>query len=309
MSWGRGVALCVALVYSFAAHAQDFAPVGAKWHYGAGAAFSPNTFYMWIESVGDSVVHGRTCQKLMGNYGVDCSFYSSPAFVYHEDSAVYFYEPHLDTFQTLYDFRLSPGESWKTVFYWGWDLDSVIATVDSVDFEEINGRLLKQLYVTYEIVSGESWGGIHMQYNAVISERLGDMEYLFRLFTGHAICDGTFSRGLRCYEDPEIGFYSTGIAPTCDFQWVSVGEEQSVGVIDVHPNPTSGIVHLSIPAAQDVKCLVMDLTGRQVMGFSVKSDAVIVDLSKLPDGMYILRTEQAGRTIGTKRIVKRGIWE
>lgn len=303
----RALHILWALMCFSSAQAQDFAPVGAKWHYGAGAAFSPNTFYMWVESVGDSVVHGRTCQKLISNYGLDCSFYSSPAFVYHEDSAVYFYEPHLDTFQTLYDFKLSPGESWKTVFFAGFGMDSVVATVDSVDFEEINGRVLKQLYVTYEIVSGENWGGIHMQYNAVISERLGDMEYLFRLFSAHAICDGTFSRGLRCYEDSEIGFYSTGIAPTCDYQWVSVDDGHNVGVQDVHPNPTSGIVRLSIPATHDVKCLVMDLTGRQVMGFSVKRDDVIVDLSKLPDGMYMLRTEQAGHTLGMKTIVKRGI--
>ncbi len=302
MSWSRGVALCVALVYSFAAYAQDFAPVGAKWHYGAGAAFSPNTFYMWIESVGDSVVHGRTCQKLIGNYGLDCSFYSSPAFVYDEDSVVYFYEPHLDNFQTLYDFKLSPGESWQTVFFAGFEMDSVVATVDSVDFEEINGRSLKQLYVTYEIQSGENWGGVYRWYNAVIRERLGDMEYLFRLFTSHAICDGTFSLGLRCYEDAQLGFYSTGIAPTCDYEWVSVGDEE-MSSLSLHPNPTNGHLKLIGLVEGDLKVHVIDCTGREVMNQKL-TGSQLLDISRLRDGIYLFRFEKDGAFVGVKRIVK-----
>jgi len=305
MGWRRGAFhFLFALMCSSAVHAQDFAPVGAKWHYGAGAAFSPNTFYMWVESVGDTLVAGRNCRMLTSNYGVDCSFYSMPYLVLWEDSAVHFYVPQLDTFQTLFDMKALPGETWQTAFTTdvSFEIDTVEVLVDSIGFQEINGHVLKQLYVTYSITSGENWGGGYMSYPAVITDRLGDMEYLFRLYTNQAICDGTYSLGLRCYEDPVLGFFSTGTAPACDYTFTSVAEE-IIGQVTVYPNPTTGIIRVGVEGEREFTVHVMDCTGRNVM-IQRSAGEHLVDVSELPDGVYVLRLERAGKLLGHRRIVK-----
>lgn len=297
-----GVVLVVALMCSSTSVAQDFAPVGAKWYYGEGFAFSPNISYLYIESVGDTIVGGRNCRVLINDDGIDCSFHSMLYLVFEEDSSVYFYVPQLDTFQTLFDLKSLPGETWQTVFTTDVtsDLDTVVVLVDSVDFQEINGQILKQLYVTYEIVSGENWGGSHMRYPAIITERLGDMEYMFRLFTNRAICDGNYSLGLRCYDDPVMGLYSTGIAPACDFTGIDDGSMERVSI---YPNPTMGFLKVSTAIEHELMVHVIDFIGREVMVRRVRGQQVI-DVSYIPNGMYSLRIEREGKLLGVKRFIK-----
>jgi hypothetical protein len=287
------------VICSFMVRAQGFAPTGAKWYYGAGSAFSANTFYLWIESVGDTIVDGRSCRVLINNEGLDCSFHSDPYIVFEEDSAVHFYVPQLDTFQTLFDMKSLPGETWQTVFITNssFEFDTVVVLVDSIGFDEINGYVLKQLYVSYEIISGENGG---MQYPARISERLGDMEYMFRLFTNQMICDGNYSTGLRCYEDAFMGLYSTGISATCDYTGI---DDEVINSLKVYPNPTSAVIRVSVEGEREFTAHVMDFTGRNVMIERI-TDEQVVDISELPDGVYLLRFEREGKQLGQSRIIK-----
>ncbi len=290
------------VICSFMVRAQGFAPTGAKWYYGQGFAFSSYISYLSIESVGDTLIAGQSCKKLINNGGIDCSFQSHPYMVYEEDSTVYFYVPDLDTFQVLYDFKALAGDSWRTVFNTdvSWDhIDTVSTYVDSIGQRLINGFLVKELYVSMTI---HGYGYVYGTYQGVINQRFGDVEYMFRLFTNRAICDGNYSLGLRCYEDPEIGFYSTGIAPTCEYQWVSVGDEE-MSSLTVHPNPTNGHLKVTGLVEGDLKVHVIDCIGREVMNQKL-TGSQLLDISRLRDGIYLFRFEKDGAFVGVKRIVK-----
>ncbi|NJK97950.1 MAG: hypothetical protein HC905_26305 [Bacteroidales bacterium] len=124
---------------------QDFAPIGAKWYYTEQFAFSGDISYLWIESVGDTIIKGKDCKILENNGGLMCAFHNTKDFVYFEDSIAYFYVPEIDTFQILYDLKAQKDSSWTIVF--GMDLESKLDTiqvvVDSVSFMTINSKKLK----------------------------------------------------------------------------------------------------------------------------------------------------------------------
>ena len=81
-------------LFLFSANAQDFAPIGATWHY--------NKIFWWpgpdlehytkIEAVSDTVIDGKTCVKLTKEFPLFCNNRPSEEFVYMENDTVYFYD-------------------------------------------------------------------------------------------------------------------------------------------------------------------------------------------------------------------------
>lgn len=72
--------------------------------------------------------------------------------------------------------------------------------------------------------------------------------------------------------------------------------------LNIHPNPTTGIVHLSVSESPIVRVKIADLTGR-LQDLEMYSSAS-VDVSNFPAGVYILFVEtEAG--ILNERIIKR----
>ena len=71
--------------------------------------------------------------------------------------------------------------------------------------------------------------------------------------------------------------------------------------ISLYPNPTAGNVTVSIEGADVRELQLLDLYGRVVLRLSLSAQrAVTLDLSALPQGVYILR---AGAT--ARRIIKK----
>lgn len=85
--------------------AQEFAPVGAEWHYTMQFFMSEEERFVHIESIKDTVVSEKLCRMLEVEYGFSCYFYNEKEFVYQEDSIVYFYSPVVDDFQIMYDLK------------------------------------------------------------------------------------------------------------------------------------------------------------------------------------------------------------
>lgn len=66
----RHLTFTLALLLSAGALAAqpEFAPIGAVWYYTGREIFSPNTTFLRLESVGDTVVMNRSCRKLEGHF-------------------------------------------------------------------------------------------------------------------------------------------------------------------------------------------------------------------------------------------------
>lgn len=213
--------IVVLLILSFNIYfgfSQNFAPIGSTWYY-TEHTFSGNIGYLKIESVKDTVINSQSCRKLYKEKTIGCSYHSVTEFVYSIDSTVYFWDSKLNKFQTLYDFKAGPGQSWDIQMPSLNTEDSIETIrffVDSVKYEIINGQKLKMLYASsYYLNDSVYMPGKHSH---KIAEKIGDLGYMFNFdLSSFIACDDNYSDGLRCYESPDFGYYSTGIAPSCTY--------------------------------------------------------------------------------------------
>jgi hypothetical protein len=73
----------------------------------------------------------------------------------------------------------------------------------------------------------------------------------------------------------------------------------------IYPNPVRSEATISYSAEVE-RVAVLNLVGREVMGFTVDRNAgsIKVDLSQLQPGVYFLTAQSQGRNLVTKRFMK-----
>ena len=85
-------------------------------------------------------------------------------------------------------------------------------------------------------------------------------------------------------------------------QTVAVDDVGLDGLIQLFPNPTTGLVQIGAPADSAWKVSVRDAMGRMIFQPHEWVDGAI-DLSALPAGVYFVEFNDGGQTIG-RRIVR-----
>src|SRR5699024_7467564 len=120
------------MIASFSATAQNWAPIGAKWHFTKHHNMSSEVSYTSIEVEKDTLVLGKKCSKLIGVFD-ECIWQSS--IMYESNDSVYFYHSQNNDFSFLYDFGASPGDLWEinniTSFFGAGLPDTTKVLVDS----------------------------------------------------------------------------------------------------------------------------------------------------------------------------------
>ncbi|HLN71947.1 MAG TPA: T9SS type A sorting domain-containing protein [Prolixibacteraceae bacterium] len=287
--------------------AQDFAPVGAMWHYTEQFAFQGDIDYLTIHSVKDTTILGYSCRRL------DCKpldgLPSRIQYIRFANDSLFRYVPEFNSFQLMVAFNAQKGDSWKyLVKDWDESIDTVIVKVNDVERITINQRSLRKLSVRYQVVNYDINGdSIRSEaYDSQIIERIGDIHYLFNFpISASIVIDGNYSAGLRCYEDAEFGLYSTGIAESCTYQYVYVGikEPNNLSDLKFFPNPTDGWLHIDFGNLKDRSVQVTDLAGRCLMSETLNATQQI-DLSALSNGLYIVTVMDKQKSIGHFKVVK-----
>ncbi len=282
---------------------QDFAPIGAKWHYTEKFAFLGNISYLSIESIGDTLIKGKNCRILNNNGGLMCGYYSAKDFVYCQDSVVYFYVPQIDSFQTLYNMKAKKDSSWTIIFgaNISQNLDTLRVKVDSVSSVIINSISLKKLFVTYKPLNSTY---PNFYYTGEIIEKIGNKTYLFNLYglSGMA-CDGNYSEGLRCYQDTQFGFYSTGIADSCTYISVGIEEKNADKEFELFPNPTRGNIQIIVDSEKNTTIELRNIIGQIIYSkeFYLQTQ---IDLEGFPNGFYFATLKYQDEIFGVKKVMK-----
>jgi hypothetical protein len=153
---------------------------------------------------------------------------------------------------------------------------------------------------------------------------------LFLMTTGQPVAttltsmDGTFafkglSPGLYKIWVDKMGV-DNSLAPSVDFltvnsanavcelttnqlRLVSVGiNEVSANTIRVYPNPTSGILNVSIQGMENIQVSLVDIMGNELMHTSMSPGTQRLDLTMMEAGVYILRL-QSGSAVYMQRVV------
>lgn len=281
--------------------AQDFAPIGSEWHYDEHFAFSPTIDYIKFMSEKDTLIYGEVCRKITKRHRLGCNDRPDVEFLFTRNDTVFFLDTVFNQFQILYDFNAESGDSWIIkVKDAEIENDTVFVAVDSTSIKTINGFDLKALHVTYVNSSGQ-WPEI---YHSTILERTGDLTYMFNWYPYYyGACDVNWTEGLRCYEDEEFGFYSTGIADACDFT-TSISNFELQNSFEVFPNPSNGHLFVEVNCKEKLIIEVNDLRSKLLYSGSFVS-STSVDLSKFQKGMYLVKIKQNGRLVGLKKVLIR----
>jgi len=284
---------------------QDFAPIGAKWYYTERFAFSGDQSYLKIESIKDTLFQEKNC-KLLSKTGVlECSNRVESEIVYSHDSAVYFWDKDFEKFQMLYNFKAGKGDFWKILIKHDNDnTDTIQVVVDSITNTNILNKSIKVLNVSYYPGYYDSENLYH--YSSKIVYSIGDFTYLFNFYPyWSGACDFNYSGGLRCYEDSEFGYYSTGIADSCTYtyKWTSLESIKDNQLkVELSPNPTHGKIKIICHDNINYKIFLLDNTGRIIRTENFKKETNL-DISSYPNGMYfILIQDDKGMTNNTKII-------
>jgi para-nitrobenzyl esterase len=76
---------------------------------------------------------------------------------------------------------------------------------------------------------------------------------------------------------------------TCSNISIGIQEVAGMGALEVYPNPTNGLLQFELEVPSVIRLL--DMSGREVMNDRVNGGTARMDISNLPNGVYMLRTE------------------
>lgn len=251
--------LIIILLISFNSYSQNFAPVGAKWHYNVTNA--SGIYYILKESIKDTIVLGKSAKKTSETP----NFLFSPNIIYEDSNKVYHYNSYSNQFLLLYNFNANQGDTVKVILsIW----DTIPYLIDSVKIENIGGFLKKVQYITD--LTG-CW-----DFGTKFIESIGSNRYFFPI---QCTYPPDLPDSLRCYSDSLINYQ---LVPDC--------EEITIGVTEVSNQENkyhiSTIVHdnLQLPAITG-DLLIYDLQGKLIKNEKIKS---FINLENMNQGIYIL---------------------
>ncbi len=262
--------------------AQTWAPVGATWHYSELDAVTSEQNYVEFRVEKQTLFQGEMCSEITKWNDLFCYQRPSVEYTFERNDSVFMWEISIVDFQMIYDFSADTGDTW-TIHFKNINLepDSTIVTVDSTSNTTINGKVLRQLHVTYSNTSNA--------YPSIITEKLGDEFYMF-YYHHHAVlvCDGNYTTGMRCYQDDSLGYYHHTNADSCTYI-SGIEEEKTSSIVDLYPNPTNNQVFVRNPIpSKTAQFLLFNQFGSLKASFDLKSgtDYQRLDLTNLTEGIY-----------------------
>ncbi|MFZ4402010.1 MAG: hypothetical protein ACOYO1_18415, partial [Bacteroidales bacterium] len=190
----RYLLLLMLLINSIGCFSQDFAPVGATWHYSTGG-FTSNIYYpVKLQSLKDTVIMGIPCRKTTATESFG---FNNANYVYSSSNKVYLFDSHQQQFVKIYDFNLNTGDTLSYKLSFLNTLDTVSGyIIDSIGSTVINGKALKVQY-THSIMQFNP----HYIMCGKMIEGMGSDFFLFPQY----INQDPLNSQLRCYSDTSIG--------------------------------------------------------------------------------------------------------
>jgi len=274
--------------------AQDFAPIGALWHYDEGTANSELISYETIESIADTMISTVSCRKLIKTSRYGLTPVLSDIFMYSRNDSVFFLADN--EFHLLYDFSADKGDTIILGYYTNHDGTALKMIIDSTSEISINGQIRKLQYVT----SGD---GISIEFGGIVISGIGNIEYMFPHY------DMWNEGPLRCYEDSICGLFKNSRHTNngwnfqdCDQIITGINEAGLANGVSLYPNPTTSLLNIS-NLDQKTEYVIIECYGRSLKGgFLLPSETI--NIEDLPDGIYsILLINNKIKTI-TRRIIK-----
>ncbi|MBR5631990.1 MAG: leucine-rich repeat domain-containing protein [Bacteroidales bacterium] len=217
-------------------------------------------------------------------------------YILERDGKVYWWNKELEEFTTLYDYNAEAGDEWEIKV----GTESILVHVDSVGVFEYEGDIRKMLHIS-------DAGNI---FNGDIVVGYGHMTSFFpeKLMRR----DGDFTiNGLRCYWVQDALLYHNG--DDCDAIYSENhgvdedGPSTGSGTFTVYPNPTDGVLTVSVrlpqcdsPTTGQTAYRITNQMGQTLLTGNISAETQQIDITNLPAGMYFI--SMGGQTV--KFVVK-----
>lgn len=292
---------------------QDWAPIGAKWHYyGFDFYTDCNYGYSTMDSVRDTVVQGKTARVLqITSFGED-NMPEREEIMYGDADRIYHYLPEADSFYVLYDFSAVAGDTLfiRTTpfqdYYGRFGLVSqFILLVDSTSSMIIDGDTLRVQYVHAlepdSVIANFTWGG-----QRILTEKIG-AGLMFGLPTVLPLagCWG----GLRCYADETLSVSFASQA--CDYLTSLDAEWGNPDLIRLWPNPARTYLQVAYcPVGKPLshpRIVIWNPAGQVVLEQEISRPVACLEtelsLEGLPAGLYRLALYDDKGLLGSGNVV------
>lgn len=265
--------------------AQNWAPVGARWHYSL-HFFGGLDTYKTITSTGDTIIQGKSC-RIMVEQGL---FYDTSGifkrYMYQSNDSVFYYNGQASHFSLLYDFGAQTGDS---IFLDGYDFYVKVIATDTMT---INGQLRRVQYITGGNLLYGFWGET--------IEGIGNTVFMFP--QGDMFFDGP----IRCYED-STGLYQFMDIP-CDTTYiVSVDEIESPVSCTIYPNPASSAISILFAGSGNeyYRVNVYSVPGKRVLSLEgLQSELKDIPVAELQNGLYFIEISRPGGPKAIRKFAK-----
>jgi len=277
------------LIFSFHFNiAQNFAPIGAEWHYEKRYVSDGSIDFVRLSSVKDTIIQGENCREIGYYDGFSC-YPSYSKYLLSKNDTVFFFDSQFNEFQILHPTTAQVSDNWIVkIKDFNGNTDTLVVTVDSLSTMTLNGVTLDVKHVTY--VNDDAQFPSY-DYSKII-ERLGNETYLFGWYgLAGQVCDMNFPSGLRCYQDTILGFYDTGIADSCEYTYdwgIGIEDQPKEGQISISPNPTNGIFKIKSKRSELLQIEIYTVLGELITQTSF-TNSLQVDLQNQKSGFYFLK--------------------
>ncbi len=291
--------ILLAFIIAIDIDAQVFAPEEAVWFYNYDPDITLDEGYRRIDVLGDTVIDQNNCKILrttdIGYNYLNKEYYEiegDSIYIYEKDSIVYYLKS--GEFYILYDLTAKKGDTITSISYPENCNNTYEIIIDSISYQDHNQISLRK-YNFHINDDTESYYYL---------EKIGFPDYLLPTFSnGCEIIAGPHYPGpLRCYYDNTLGYFSTGISPSCDYI-TSINETSRNNQIQVFPNPTQGPLEIQVQDNMNYTFEILDNYGRIIEIGSFQA-SIRIDISEYIRGVYFVSIRSKQTTLGTYKILK-----
>lgn len=274
-------------------YAQDFAPIGATWHY-TQVTINPNlTSFKTIESVSDTTINGIKCRKLIETeryIGVTGTNYH---YMYSKNDSVFFFKDK--NFHLLYNFGANKGDTIILSYFGTYNGKPLKMIIDSVGTVLVNNQQRKIQHIT----CGD---GMIIEFGQHVIQGIGNTSFMFPTL------DFSINGPLRCYQDKNTALFLNPYYPYKDWNHIDceqiitgIKETKIEDEIAIYPNPANNDISI-LNVDRNTEYKILDNTGKSIKQ-GVISESSKIHIKDFAKGIYFIELMNDNLKL-TKKIIK-----
>lgn len=289
------------LLFSVSAFCQNWAPIGAEWHYNFSFDAPSFSEYVHYKVTKDTIFEGKSCRKVEGTwyrYRKAEILNEGPYFTYQSGDTVYYYHKDFKKYVPAYIFNVSAGDTltFYTPFASSHRDTTFHVVVDSVKPVIIDSKTFRKIYLGK--IPGDSMPVMGGSYIETIGSESVFLNPFYWMETANSV------KFIRCYKDDSIFVKFTNIA--CDFR-ETAGISQLIQAknLYIYPNPASKKLFIqNLEIKDNYRFYIYNQLGINVKSGYLTNFSKEINIEELTGGIYFLKVNLNNNQVQTLKFFK-----